>query len=313
MRLAFRCMSTEIVLQLKEHPPAVAARDALARAKVALLIAEAELSRFRPTSGLRRLNAAAGSGPHPVSPLLLAVVESALRAAAETGGLFDPTLLPALKEAGYDRSFETLPTADVSWWRGAPSRPGAATRRCQLPDIRLDPIARTVALPAHVQIDLGGIAKSWLADHTAETLSAEGPGLVDLGGDIRACGDETWRVGLMHDRPAGVVALRGNAVATSSICRRAWRIPGGVAHHIIDPRTGKPAESDLHTVSVIAPTAVEAETAARCILILGSASAAAWLESRGLEGILSRRDGALVHITPGTIQERTRALCEDHA
>jgi thiamine biosynthesis lipoprotein len=305
--VSFSSMSTEVTL---------IAQGGHDRARREIEEGVGELSRFRPDSALAVLNRASGR-PHAVPSRLLEVVRLAL--AVGPALLFDPTVLPDLVAAGYDRDFCLLERAqeDPSAARrlaeapspGPPGGPsiarlaelltppspaprrmrGPAESRPPRPPVVVDPERRTVALPRGVALDLGGIAKSWLADRACALL--EPPALADLGGDIRARGARAWRVAVVHQRPLGVLEVRDQAVATSSILRRAWLDRDGrVAHHIIDPRTGRPAVSDLHSVTVIAPTAVEAELHARAALILGSAEGSALLRERGFRAILSLRN-----------------------
>jgi len=251
---------------------------------------EAELSRFRPDSGLSRLNAAAGDGPQAVSGTLRTVLGLALAAARDSGGIFDPTVLGPLRNAGYDRSFETLAAAGSTGMNA-----GAAFGWRQ---VELDTAHGTVELPAGVGIDLGGIAKGWAVDRAAEMLGAWSAALVDAGGDIRASaapGGEPWPIAIEdpfdNTRDLGVVRLVAGAVATSSVGRRRWQRHGQPMHHLIDPRTGEPSRSDLHTVTVVAPTAVEGELAAKITLILGSREGQAYLKARELSGLLIGHDG----------------------
>jgi len=251
---------------------------------------EAELSRFRPDSGLSRLNAAAGDGPQAVSGTLRTVLGLALAAARDSGGIFDPTVLNLLRSAGYDRSFEIL--ADG----GSTGMNASVAFGWQ--QVELDTAHSTVELPAGVGIDLGGIAKGWAVDRAAEMLGAWSAALVDAGGDIRASaapGGEPWPIAIEDPfdstRDLGVIRLAEGAVATSSVGRRRWQRDGQPMHHLIDPRTGEPSCSDLHTVTAVAPTTVEAELAAKIALILGSREGQAHLEARGLSGLLVGHDG----------------------
>ena len=253
--------------------------------------AEAELSRFRPDSGLSRLNAAAGLGPQTVSPLLWTALNRAVEAARQTLGLFDPTVLDLLRAAGYDRSFELLNGSSDTL--GPSAKPS-----CGWHQIRFYDSVGQVELPAGVGIDLGGIAKGWTVDRVAVSLATHGPVLVDAGGDIRAVGmpgGEPWPVAVQdpfdETRDCAVLALNGGAVATSSIGRRRWQRNGQTMHHLIDPRTGQPSDSDLHTVTVLADTAEEAEVSAKTVLMLGTQAGASWLKRRDLRGLLIDRRG----------------------
>ncbi len=275
---------------------------------------EAELSRFRPTSGLSRLNAAAGRGPQRVSPMLQQVLQLALTAARATNGIFDPTVLPALLRAGYDRSFELLatddpapshaarPTQDTSQNNGKNTLPGRVEEPAGpapgWPRVVLDPIDGTVTLPAGLGLDLGGIAKGWAVDRAVEALGSHGPALIDAGGDIRASaapGGTPWPVAIADPfddgRDLGTLYLAEGAVATSTVGRRQWPRAGRVQHHLIDPRRGEPCQSDLHTVTVLAPTAVQAEVAAKAALILGQRTGQAYLERQGWPGLFVGFDG----------------------
>ena len=257
---------------------------------------EAELSRFRPDSGLSRLNAAAGDGPQAVSGTLRTVLGLALAAARDSGGIFDPTVLGPLRSAGYERSFENLATGTESAAGGCTGNNAGAQLGWQ--QVELDTARGTVGLPAGVGIDLGGIAKGWAVDRAAEMLGAWSAALVDAGGDIRASaapGGEPWPIAIEdpfdNTRDLGVVRLVAGAVATSSVGRRRWQRHGQPMHHLIDPRTGEPSRSDLHTVTVVAPTAVEGELAAKITLILGSREGQAYLKARELSGLLIGHDG----------------------
>jgi thiamine biosynthesis lipoprotein len=176
-----------------------------------------------------------------------------------------------------------------------------------------DPQRRAVSIPAGVRLDLGGVAKGWAADTAMRRLSHAYPVLVDAGGDIavsgpRACG-APWAVGVAdpHD-PAGlldVLLVAGGGVATSGRDYRRWRQQGRWQHHIIDPRTGRPAATDILSATVVAPDVVAAEVAAKTALILGSEAGLAWLLSRPhLAGLLALEDGRVLR-TPSLAPYRS--------
>ncbi len=221
------------------------------------------LTRFVPTSELSRFNAAAGRW-QPVSPELEALLREALRAYGLSEGLVHVGILPALLAAGYTRTFSLGPTRSTS----SPPPPRPLPELLQVEDGR-------ALLAAGAQVDLGGIAKGWLADRLAEAL---GPNvLVNLGGDLYARGGgetgEGWPVGFGGE----TLLLRDSGAATSGTAARAW---GEGLHHLIDPRTGAPAKSDLVEVSVLAPSATEAETLAKAALLLGAERAPRFLAGR---------------------------------
>ena len=206
-----------------------------------------------PDTELTPVNGAAGSGtPVEVSAVTFDLIELALTWWRQSGGRFDPTVLPALVAAGYDRSFELGP---------GPAGP-AATPAPGCDGIELDHERMTVLVPAGVALDLGGIGKGAAADLVSDELE-DTPGIeggcVNLGGDLRVWGEAPagvgWPVGVDGPTAAGdhVIGLHEGAVATSSTARRAWLgLDGSRAHHIIDPRTGRPAETDVAQVTVIA-------------------------------------------------------------
>jgi thiamine biosynthesis lipoprotein len=273
---AFRCMTTEIELfiDVKDAP---VAREALQAAQSFFEGVEARFSRFRPDSELSRLNNTPGK-PVRVSPDLAELVGLALSAARDSDGIFDPTVIDALEAAGYDRSIELI-RADGPH---APRKVVPHVGRWK--EIVIDKKQSTVYLPVGVRLDLGGIGKGWAADRVATMLQPLGPGMVNAGGDIRAWGDQPalqakqgWLVTVDHPQQPGTdiawLHVRDGAVATSSITARRWA--GG--HHLIDPSTAQPADTDLWSVTALAPSAAQAEVAAKVALILGREAGLKWL------------------------------------
>ena len=143
-------------------------------------------------------------------------------------------------------------------------------------------------MPVGMRLDLGGVAKGWAADQAVRALSAVGPALVDAGGDIAVSGPRTdgspWAIGVADpfedDQQCDLLLLTGGGVATSGRDYRRWQQGGRWQHHLIDPRTGLPSTSDVVSATVIAPTASEAEVAAKVVLLLGSVAGLRWLEAR---------------------------------
>ena len=256
------------------------ARVALEAAQAEVAQCERELSRFDPASDLSRLNAAAGSWT-PVGRRLLEALRLALRAREDTAGRFDPTVLPALVAAGYDRSFELLeersarPADD---WRA-----GTA--------IELDHRGGRARLAPGTAVDLGGIGKGYAAQRALDVMLSRAPslpgGLVDLGGDIALRGDTPeggpWRVAVSDPRRQGetlaVLSLGSGGIATSGRDRRRFG-PSRSLHHLIDPQTGEPALAGPLTVTVVAPDAAEAEAHATTLAIAGLAEAEAHVAAR---------------------------------
>ncbi len=281
-RRSFRAMGTEMELLVD----AEGAEAALGAAEHEFHRLEALLSRFRADSELSRLNEA---GELEAGPDLLRVVELALAARERTGGRFDPTVHDALVAAGYDRSFE-LVLAGADGGGGGVHLP----RRLHPPTSLGSEVAIEhgwIRLAAGVRLDLGGIGKGYAADRAAEVLATAGPCLVNAGGDIATRGG-AWPVGVETAGEPLTLELSGSsALATSGADRRRWRRGGRELHHLIDPRTGEPAESDLLRVTVVASDAAEAEVVAKALFLAGAARATAEADTAGTAAVLVTDDG----------------------
>ena len=265
-RQDFRAMGTAVHLLGPAEDPAF--RRAAARVERRFAREERRFSRFREDSELTRLNRSSGSAVR-VSRPFAEVLDLALAAADSSGGLFDPTVHDALVAAGYDRDFDEV----LAGARGALH---PATPCGRWAEVVLD--GSLVRLPKGVHLDLGGLAKGWTVDRAAEDALAAGLpwALVNAGGDLRVAGAApVLDVGVEDpERPADeLVRLRlsAGAIATSSVVKRSW---GPAQHHVIDPRTGAPAQTELLQASVWAPTCAEAEVLATQALLQGRSAAA---------------------------------------
>ena len=252
----------------------------------------ARLTRFSEDSELSRLNRAAGDWA-PISDEMDEILRAALRAHAMSAGLVNVAVLPAMLAVGYTRPLI--------------EGPGVATLESLRPLLPLPDALELRDGEARVQdgcgVDLGGIAKGWMADRLSETL---GPNVVvNLGGDLRARGagprGDGWPVGL----GGATLLLRNQGAATSSVRRRRWdegprgETPphlwgggpkgrrGGSLHHLIDPRTGSPARTGLEEVSVVAANGFEAEVVAKTALLLGPDLAPAYCAAHAMAWWLS--------------------------
>lgn len=228
-------------------------------------------SRFRDESELSRINRDPARTV-AVSSLMAEMLEAADRAHRLSMGRVDPTVLPAVRAAGYDRDLVSARKTAL-----------APTRVPGWDSVSFD--GRSLERPPGVEIDLGGIAKGWTA---RAALNVAGALLVDAAGDIAARG--RWVIDVEHggDRVAGLT-IEDCGVATSGIDRRRW----ADGHHLIDPATGSPAATDVLAATVVAVDLTVAETVARTVVLMGAWQGLGWAEG------LPEVQGALVTTTDG--------------
>ncbi len=269
--LHLRAMNTDILLAAEGEAEQV--RAGFEKAREFILAGESRFTRFSEESELSALNRSAGVRFH-ASPDLFSVVELTRRFFHLTRGLFDPSILPDLKRAGYDRSMEILRKQDPS----PLFETLLANEHPSFSEMDMDESDHTILLPAGMSLDLGGIAKGWIAEQVANILSGYATTCaVDAGGDMFLVGlpegQEHWPVALEDPlQPENILTsmkVDPGAIATSTVTKRVWQQAGKNRHHIIDPRTGEPAVSDWISVTVMAPHAYEAEVFAKALLISG--------------------------------------------
>ncbi len=254
-------------------------------------------SRFRPDSELSRLNAASEM---PVSPEMAELLSLSLFFHRATKGIFDPSILSDLESAGYASGFGT----DTF---GVPTEGKHIDLRPPFHTLSLDRVSHIVQKPVGLRLDLGGIAKGYAVDRVAGMLAERGNTdfLVDAGGDIRVSGGDRGRgYGFFAvdidgsssgDGDRAILALHDRAVATSGTGRRRWRIGDEVRHHLIDPRTGKSADTDLSSVTVVDASVVRAETFAKAICILGREEGSRLADRFDIPAFLVETDGDTVY------------------
>lgn len=294
----WNAIGTTIRLVVTDAAHLGAAREMLVDDLAAL---DAACSRFRKDSELIQLEATAGQ-PTPVSPLLADAIRAALLGARLTHGDVDPTVGLAMETIGYDRDFASVPAeagalrisvTHVPSWR----------------EIELDDTAGLLTLPVGVRLDLGATAKAWAADQSAHKIARvfNCGVLVSLGGDIAVAGEVPpggWSIRVQDvtddphsppEGPSGVIAIREGGLATSSTRARRWKRGGDMLHHILDPRSGWPAESPWRTISVAAGSALHANIASTAAIIRGK-RATGWLSGLGLPARLVAIDGSVTTI-----------------
>ena len=241
-------------------------------------------NRFRPDSELTLLNA---RGDGDLSSTLELALVAALESSDATGGLCDPTVLPALLALGYDVDYAEL------------AREGSAAPLVPVPSlgtraITLDLIRHRVSLARGCQLDLGASAKALAADLVANDVAPHGGVLVEIGGDVAVRGrgpDGPWAIGV-----SDVLAITGaeprvsvanGGVATSSTATRSWLANGQRVHHIVDPRTGTCVGGPYVTATVSAESCVRANAFATAALLWGE-DAGYHLAQAGCSGRLVR-------------------------
>ena len=252
---------------------------ALAAVDNVLSALDRQASRFRQDSEISWIHRS-GGGLFMLSDGLAEAISVALEAARWTGGLADPTVGGALISLGYDRDFAAIDPERREPAAAPAPAPGWQTVRLEGPVLHL---------PAGVRLDLGATAKGLGSDRAVRAAMAAnsqaGGVLVSLGGDMAVAGQpprDGWPI-LAADEPdpatssqAQPVRLASGAVATSSITCRQWRRAGRVLHHIVDPRTGFPADGPWQTVSVAAATCADANAAATAAIVAGDRQRNGW-------------------------------------
>jgi thiamine biosynthesis lipoprotein len=244
-------------------------------------------NRFHIDSEISRLNRSEGTVE--LSETLTMALAAAQRASHLTEGLCDPTVLASLEALGYDRDYDTLGTLDDSPVELLPA-PGFAV-------LHFDDATRSVLKTPQWRIDLGASAKALVADLVANDVAPGGGVVVEIGGDVSARGlgpEGPWVIGIAEtlvitgDEPR--ITLQNGAVATSSNEVRTWRRGENVVGHIIDPRSGRSAQSPYAAATVIDADCVAANAFATAALLWGED--AAWhIAQAGRSARLVRHDG----------------------
>lgn len=304
--LNFRAMNTDLSFAAEGSSTQLA--PGFEKAKQFIEKSERRFTRFLEDSELSQLNRSAGTWFH-ASPDLLEVILLAERYVEQTQGLFDPSILPDLKRIGYDRSMDLIRAEGVF------SLPTPTPRqRTPFDGIVIRPEESLICLPPGMQLDLGGIAKGWIAEQAAAILAEYSPTCgVSAGGDMYLTGlpenMDSWPVALDDPRNPGETLVMLNippgAVATSSITKRAWKQGEKQRHHLIDPRTGEPAETDWLSVTVIAAHADLCEVFAKALLIAGPKEAQKITQNANLAYLAVNREGQIL----GT-QESLEYICD---
>ncbi|MCS7461584.1 FAD:protein FMN transferase [Paenibacillus doosanensis] len=272
-RFRFRAMGSNVEIAVRCEPADIQRVEQLA--KDWFEAAEMRFSRFRPHSELSWLNRLEG-GRFLISDAMLEVLLLAEAFHLQTEGTFDPFILNALRHAGYDRTFDEVKRRTDPPASSAPVRPD--TKR----QLLVDPVMKSVRLPLNMEIDLGGIVKSWtvkrLESYFQDKLAIT-RGFINAGGDLTVWSkprdeDEPWLIGIENawkpEADIGTLAISNGSAATSSKLGRTWPAADGIMrHHLIDPSTMRPSQSDAVQCTVSGWDIIGCEIWAKTICILG--------------------------------------------
>jgi len=283
----FRAMASDVTVRVID--PLRDPSDAMAQVEATFRDIERVCTRFDDGSDLMRANAQPGEWA-TVDPHCFAAIELAYAAYDRTGGAFDPRVLRTLHALGYDRSIN-FSVGDVT--TAAAALPESWMRQPWTPEF--DHAGSRVRLGSD-PLDLGGIGKGYAVRCGIEALAGLGrAALVEAGGDLATYGDgpareagetRAWRAAVEDPRgsegPIAVLDVSDAAVATSSVKLRSWRAGDRDVHHLIDPQTGRSAESGLLSVTVVASDAAWAEVWTKAAFLQGSRGIVPFVEREGL-------------------------------
>lgn len=249
---------------------------------------ENRFSRFIPESEITKVSSAHGS-PVRVSSEFITLLQRAIQLSTQTSGTYNPLLLGNLQHAGYKGSW---PNVDLH-----NSELDFSTRTEVVAAETIVVTDSTVQIPANTALDFGGIGKGYVLDLIADLLDSKHVKdyWVSLGGDIVVRGHDVtgkpWNIGIgsATDTDHVIASLQNHngarvAVATSGITKR----NGSNWHHLIDPTTGKPADTDVLSATVCHPLATTADVLAKCIVILGSHKTKQFADNNGALRVVSQ-------------------------
>lgn len=272
---------------------------------------ENQFSRFLTDSELSHVNWNVENVTH-VSQQFAELLYEALRFYQETGGIFNPFLGNLMNDIGYDRSFEQI------------NRQNAHREPLPLMDdqtaLTFDLEQRSITLPTGSALDFGGIAKGWAVQKSAMNLIGQGRpyGLINAGGDLMcwntASSNKPWTIGVSHpysdNQTIGHLIFQGGqwGIATSSKIKRSWSDGQMILHHLLDPRTGSPSDSDIIQATVIGSALLPCEIYAKCLLIMGSRNGPEWLRAKRpeLDYLFIKTDGQVI------LSSNLKDRCLDH-
>ncbi len=300
-------MGTTYTVKIVPPPSSAPDLDDLrARVEAELLAVNQAMSTYLADSEICRFNRWERPEPFPVGEGFDRVLRRARELHAATGGAFEPTLGPLIDLWGFGAAAPPLHEPDAAVLRPLLARIGMDKLRPVDGGWRKDdPL---------LNLNLSAIAKGYGVDRVSELLHGAGYSntYVEIGGEVVCRGVNAsgvpWRIGIQvpdASRPEGVmriVPLDNRALATSGDYQNYREIDGRVAHHILDPRNGRPARHDLTSVSVLADDCMTADALATALFVMGADEGMAWVRAHeGVEALFIRRGpgGFRVEASPG--------------
>ena len=256
---------------------------------------EQMLSRTVEGSDVWRINHADGN-PVEVSNDTIAILQCATKISELSGGAFDVTIAPVSTIWDFTSGKTDLPDA------------GVIARAAELVDYtRMELNGNTVTLPAGMMIDLGGIAKGYIADRIKAYLEEHGVkhAILSFGGNIVAISvkpdGNAWKVGIQDiDRPTGehmlVAANTGGSTVTSGIYERGFNLDGIRYHHLLSAETGWPVQNELASVTIFSESSMEGDALSTAAFVLGTAEGLKLIDSiEGTEAVFIARDRTVIY------------------
>lgn len=296
-----------------------------AKPAIALALEEFEridllMSNWKAESEITRINETAGVKPSPADPEVLEVIDRALSVSALTGGAYDATVGPLMTLWGLRGQGGRVPSDEAV---------SETLRGVRTADVHVELKSSTIRFgQPGIELDLGGIAKGYGIDAAVTMLKRHGVerALVNAGGDLFALGAPAegpgWRVGIRHpERPGevfAIVTLHDEAVATSGGYANFFTAGDRNYAHILDPRTGRPADTDVLSASVVATDATLADALATAVYVLGLSEGSALTERLDdVEAVIIARqpdaDGILIAWVSYGLRDRVEFIEEPQA
>lgn len=202
----------------------------------------------------------------------ITLLKRAQEISASTGGLFACTIEPVMEAWGFTSGNYTVPD-DAT----------LQSLLAHVDDTQVTIDGSTVTIPADVKVDLGGIAKGFTSDRVMELFAADGvtSGIISLGGNVQTLGTKPdgslWRVGIQDPNNSSdiiaTIEVADKAVITSGGYQRYFEQNGTTYHHIIDPRTGMPADSGLTSVTIVSDDGTLVDGLSTALFIMGKEAA----------------------------------------